>query len=111
VLCWLHGSRRESARRRLDWIRADSVSQRSNFYADQSGMRRQLSLLQKLIQVMDPAVYAHLESTDSLHLFFCFRCVVRARTQRVSEADAVCADGYLSCSRWAARTTERHSSC
>ncbi|CEH17058.1 Ypt/Rab-specific GTPase-activating protein GYP7 and related proteins [Ceraceosorus bombacis] len=46
---------------------------RSNFYSDQSGMRRQLGLLQKLIQVMDPAVYAHLERTDSLHLFFCFR--------------------------------------
>ncbi|PWN45168.1 RabGAP/TBC [Ceraceosorus guamensis] len=47
--------------------------ERSNFYSDQSGMRRQLGLLQKLIQVMDPAVYAHLERTDSLHLFFCFR--------------------------------------
>ncbi|SNX84377.1 related to GYP7 - GTPase-activating protein for Ypt7p [Melanopsichium pennsylvanicum] len=46
---------------------------KSNFYRDQSGMKTQLLLLQKLINVMDPALYAHLERTDSLNLFFCFR--------------------------------------
>ncbi|PWZ02198.1 RabGAP/TBC [Testicularia cyperi] len=46
---------------------------KSNFYRDQSGMKFQLLLLQKLISLMDPALYAHLERTDSLNLFFCFR--------------------------------------
>jgi hypothetical protein len=46
---------------------------RWNFYADQSGMKMQLLSLQKLIAVMDPALYAHLEKVDSLNLFFCFR--------------------------------------
>ena len=46
---------------------------KSNFYRDQSGMKTQLLLLQKLINIMDPVLYAHLERTDSLNLFFCFR--------------------------------------
>lgn len=46
---------------------------KSNFYRDQSGMKTQLLVLQKLISIMDPALYAHLERTDSLNLFFCFR--------------------------------------
>ncbi|CDW97686.1 hypothetical protein [Sporisorium scitamineum] len=46
---------------------------KSNFYRDQSGMKTQLVLLQKLISIMDPALYTHLEKTDSLNLFFCFR--------------------------------------
>ena len=44
-----------------------------NFYADQSGMKKLLLQLQKLIAVMDPALYAHLDKADSLNLFFCFR--------------------------------------
>ncbi|SPO25814.1 related to GYP7 - GTPase-activating protein for Ypt7p [Ustilago trichophora] len=46
---------------------------KSNFYRDQSGMKTQLLVLQKLISIMDPALYAHLEKTESLHLFFCYR--------------------------------------
>ncbi|TKY85773.1 hypothetical protein EX895_005313 [Sporisorium graminicola] len=46
---------------------------KSNFYRDQSGMKTQLVLLQKLISIMGPALYTHLERTDSLNLFFCFR--------------------------------------
>ncbi|ETS64775.1 hypothetical protein PaG_00734 [Moesziomyces aphidis] len=46
---------------------------KSNFYRDQSGMKTQLLILQKLIAIMHPALYAHLEATDSLNLFFCFR--------------------------------------
>ena len=46
---------------------------KSNFYRDQSGMKAQLLLLQKLISIMDPALYAHLERTEALNLFFCFR--------------------------------------
>ncbi|UZJ56950.1 hypothetical protein CBS101457_006270 [Exobasidium rhododendri] len=46
---------------------------RRNFYTDQSGMKMQLLSLQKLILVMDPGLYHHLEKVDSLNLFFCFR--------------------------------------
>lgn len=46
---------------------------RWNFYSDQSGMKMQLLSLQKLIAVMDPSLYSHLEKADSLNLFFCFR--------------------------------------
>jgi len=45
----------------------------NNFLRDQSGMRAKLSTLQHLIRVMDPELYTHLENTDSLNLFFCFR--------------------------------------
>ncbi|KAK8850697.1 hypothetical protein IAR55_004617 [Kwoniella newhampshirensis] len=50
----------------------------SNFLRDQSGMKRKLSTLQQLISVMDPELYAHLERTDSLNLFFCFRWILIA---------------------------------
>lgn len=46
---------------------------RHNFYSDQSGMKMQLLCLQKLISVMDSSLHAHLEKTDGLNLFFCFR--------------------------------------
>lgn len=37
-------------------------------------MKKQLSMLQQLAAMMDPELYRHLEKTDSLNLFFCFRC-------------------------------------
>lgn len=46
---------------------------RFNFYSDQSGMRMQLSALQKLVAVLDPGLHAHLDRTDSLNIFFCYR--------------------------------------
>ncbi|CAG8499684.1 5020_t:CDS:10 [Ambispora leptoticha] len=46
---------------------------KSNFYRDQSGMRRQLLTLDHLIQFMDPRLYKHLQRTESLNLFCCFR--------------------------------------
>lgn len=49
-----------------------------NFLRDQSGMKKQLSTLQELISVMDPDLYRHLEKTDGLNLFFCFRWVLIA---------------------------------
>jgi len=49
-----------------------------NFLRDQSGMKRHLSTLQQLIAVMDPELYRHLEKTDALNLFFCFRWVLIA---------------------------------
>lgn len=55
-----------------------SLPQKPNFYRDQSGMKRQLSALQELIALMDPQLYQHLEKTDSLNLFFCFRWVLIA---------------------------------
>jgi hypothetical protein len=36
-------------------------------------MKMQLLSLQKLISVMDPSLYHHLEKVESLNLFFCFR--------------------------------------
>jgi len=49
-----------------------------NFLRDQSGMKKQLVTLQELISVMDPDLYRHLEKTDGLNLFFCFRWVLIA---------------------------------
>lgn len=69
--------------------------QKQNFLRDQSGMKKQLSTLQQLIEVMDPELFRHLgifhsrdrcriltctftpEKTDALNLFFCFRYVLR----------------------------------
>ncbi|KIK59737.1 hypothetical protein GYMLUDRAFT_44173 [Collybiopsis luxurians FD-317 M1] len=51
---------------------------KQNFLRDQSGMKKQLSTLQQLIEVMDPDLYRHLEKTDGLNLFFCFRWVLIA---------------------------------
>jgi len=39
-------------------------------------MKEQLATLQQLLVVMDPELYRHLEKTDSLNLFFCFRWVL-----------------------------------
>ncbi|THH13431.1 hypothetical protein EW146_g6779 [Bondarzewia mesenterica] len=50
--------------------------QKQNFLRDQSGMKKQLSTLQQLIEVMDPELFRHLEKTDGLNLFFCFRWVL-----------------------------------
>lgn len=47
--------------------------QKQNFLRDQSGMKKQLSTLQQLLQVMDPELYRHFEKTEGLNLFFCFR--------------------------------------
>ena len=41
-------------------------------------MKAQLSVLQELIALMDPQLYSHLEKTDSLNLFFCFRWILIA---------------------------------
>ncbi|ORX46044.1 RabGAP/TBC [Hesseltinella vesiculosa] len=45
----------------------------SNFFTDQSGMHRQLKTLQAMIQFMDMPLYKHLEQTETLNLFVCFR--------------------------------------
>ena len=52
--------------------------QKDNFLRDQSGMRRQLSLLQSLIALMDPALHRHLVDTDASSLFMCFRWLLVA---------------------------------
>ncbi|KAK0450802.1 rab-GTPase-TBC domain-containing protein [Armillaria borealis] len=51
---------------------------KQNFLRDQSGMKKQLLTLQQLIGMMDPELYRHLEKTDGLNLFFCFRWVLIA---------------------------------
>lgn len=62
---------------------------KSNFYRDQSGMKSQLLLLQKLISIMDPALYGHLERTEALNLFFCFRWLL-VRFKREFRFDETC---------------------
>ncbi|KAK3906551.1 rab-GTPase-TBC domain-containing protein [Staphylotrichum tortipilum] len=47
-----------------------------NFLRDQSGMRAQLRALDHLVQFMDPKLYAHLESADSINFFFFFRMLL-----------------------------------
>ncbi|KAI9263079.1 rab-GTPase-TBC domain-containing protein [Sporodiniella umbellata] len=46
---------------------------KSNFYKDQSGMHRQLVMMDHLLQFMDYSLYAHLQRTDNGNFFFCFR--------------------------------------
>ncbi|MEW5299530.1 MAG: hypothetical protein WDW36_002538 [Sanguina aurantia] len=45
----------------------------ANFDEDQQGMHRQLGALRKLLQLLDPQLYAHLETHECLSLFCCFR--------------------------------------
>lgn len=39
---------------------SDDLGQKKNFLRDQSGMKKQLSTLQQLIEVMDPELFRHL---------------------------------------------------
>jgi hypothetical protein len=56
------------------WCFAELMkTMRPNFKRDQSGMKTKLLLLELLLKFMDPYLYAHLESTDSINLFCCFR--------------------------------------
>jgi hypothetical protein len=47
-----------------------------NFLRDQTGMRAQLLTLDHLVQLMDPALYLHLQSADSTNFFFFFRMLL-----------------------------------
>ncbi|WFD19277.1 GTPase activating protein [Malassezia caprae] len=47
-----------------------------NYVADQSGMRHELLLLQRLVAELCPQLYAYLRDLDALHLFFCFRWIL-----------------------------------
>ncbi|KAG4304990.1 hypothetical protein PORY_001665 [Pneumocystis oryctolagi] len=47
-----------------------------NFFEDQSGMKKQLMILDQLIQLMDPKFYKYLENTSSTNLFFFFRMLL-----------------------------------
>lgn len=62
---------------------------KQNFLRDQSGMKKQLSTLQQLINVMDPELYRHLEKSDALNLFFCFRWVLIAFKREFSFEDVL----------------------
>ena len=50
--------------------------QERNFLRDQSGMRKQLTTLDHLVQLMDPKLYLHLQSADSTNFFFFFRMLL-----------------------------------
>lgn len=43
---------------------------------DQSGMRKQLTTLDHLVQLMDPKLYLHLQSAESTNFFFFFRMLL-----------------------------------
>lgn len=47
-----------------------------NFLRDQSGMRDQLSTLDKLVKLMLPKLWDHLERAESTHFFFFFRMLI-----------------------------------
>lgn len=47
-----------------------------NFDTDQRGMHSQLLALEKLLQLLDPQLYAHFKLHDCLNFFFCFRWVL-----------------------------------
>ena len=47
-----------------------------NFLRNQSGMRAQLLTLDHLVQLLDPALYLHLQSADSTNFFFFFRMLL-----------------------------------
>lgn len=47
-----------------------------NFVRDQSGMKRQMTTLNKLLQFMLPDLYKHLEKCESNDLFFFFRMLL-----------------------------------
>ena len=53
-----------------------TMLQERNFLRDQSGMRTQLLTLDHLVQLMDPALYLHLQSADSTNFFFFFRMLL-----------------------------------
>lgn len=53
-----------------------TTSQERNFLRDQSGMRKQLTTLDHLVQLMDPKLYVHLQSADSTNFFFFFRMLL-----------------------------------
>ena len=47
-----------------------------NFSRSQTGMRKQLSTLDQLVQFLDPELYQHLQSADSTNFFFFFRMLL-----------------------------------
>jgi TBC1 domain family member 15 len=59
------------------WCFAQFMNQfKSNFYADGSGIKKQLDSLRLLIQAMDPPLYSKFKSIDGLHLFSAFRWIL-----------------------------------
>ncbi|CAO3589540.1 unnamed protein product [Absidia cylindrospora] len=55
------------------WAFVGFMGRTGNFLMDQSGMHKQLSTMDQLLQLMDPQLYRHFQRTDSYNLFFCFR--------------------------------------
>jgi len=52
-----------------------------NFLRDQTGIRAQLAALDHLAQLLDPKLYAHLESADSTNFFFFRMLLVRYKPE------------------------------
>ncbi|KAH8980924.1 RabGAP/TBC [Lactarius hatsudake] len=72
------------------WCFAEVMNRmKQNFLRDQSGMKKQLSTLQQLLQFMDPELYRHFEKTDGLNLFFCFRWILISFKREFSFEDVL----------------------
>lgn len=72
------------------------------YVADQSGMRRELLLLQKLVAELCPQLYGYLRDLDALHLFFCFRWILVCFKREFSLDDVL----RLWDALWAAQWTD-----
>jgi hypothetical protein len=56
------------------WLMKEMMDRRgANFRKDQSGMHLQLRALNRIIKVIDPELYTHLESVGATECFFAFR--------------------------------------
>ncbi|KAI8995161.1 rab-GTPase-TBC domain-containing protein [Gaertneriomyces semiglobifer] len=60
-----------------------------NFARDQTGMRTQLHRLELLIKFLDPALYLHLQRTESINLFCCFRWLLVLFKREFSVSDTL----------------------
>lgn len=66
-----------------------------NFFVDQFAITGQLLRLQRLLALMDPAFYAHLERADGLNLFFAYRYVGNDYTCSFSITDTCSCSSVL----------------
>lgn len=71
-----------------------------NFAQDQSGMRRELLTLQRLLGEMDPGLYTFLQNLDGLNLFFCFRWILVCFKREFVMEDVLCLWDALFSASW-----------
>lgn len=55
------------------------------------GMHAQLVALRRLVQLLDPPLYAHLEARDCLNFYFCYRwCLIHFKRELPFEEVSAC---------------------